>query len=147
MEPHERSSEHFWSICMTNFSHVLIVDDEPAHAGLIEILLDDIAPGSVSTIIDPSEVDDIAQHAPFGAQLLIDRRLGDRDALDVVQLLSSDRPDLRITLMSAFITEADRVDARQAGASAVFEKPMDLDGWRNQLLTLVVTGAAPRRAA
>jgi DNA-binding response OmpR family regulator len=132
---------------MTSFAHILIVDDEPAHAGLIEILLDDVAPTSNSTIIDPSEVDQLADRAPFGAQLLIDRRLGARDALDLVRQLAQDRPDIRITLMSAFITETDRIEARAAGASAIFEKPMDLDGWRNQLLALVVAGTTQRRAA
>jgi len=132
---------------MSNFAKIIIVDDEPAHAGLIEILLDDIAPGSDIASVDPSAVDTLAELAPFGAQLLIDRRLGNRDALEIVQQLASDRPDIRITLMSAFITEADRTAARQAGASAVFEKPMDLDSWRNQLLALVVTGASQRRAA
>ena len=132
---------------MTNFANIIIVDDEPAHAGLIEILLDDIAPGSDIAIVDPSEIDALAERASFGAQLLIDRRLGSRDALDLVQQLATDRPDMRITVMSAFITEADRIQARQAGASAVFEKPMDLDGWRNQLLALVVTGVGHRRAA
>ena len=132
---------------MTNFANIIIVDDEPAHAGLIEILLDDIAPGSDIAVLAPSEIDALSESAPFGAQLLIDRRLGSRDALDLVQQLATDRPDMRITVMSAFITEADRIQARQAGASAVFEKPMDLDGWRNQLLALVVTGVGHRRAA
>ncbi|MBT5774293.1 MAG: response regulator [Dehalococcoidia bacterium] len=132
---------------MTDFANIIIVDDEPAHAGLIEILLDDVAPGSNIAIVDPSDIDSLATRAAFGSQLLIDRRLGSRDALDVVQRLSQDRPDIRVTLMSAFITETDRTEARHAGASAVFEKPMDLDGWRNQLLALVVAGATQQRAA
>ena len=132
---------------MSNFSPVFIVDDEPAHAGLIEILIDDIAAGTPTTIVDPTDVDSIAGSAPFGSQLLLDRRLGTRDSLDVVQHLSEDRPDIRVTLMSAFITESDRIEARAAGASAVFEKPMDLDGWRNQLLAVVIAGTSSRRAA
>lgn len=132
---------------MTDFASIIIVDDEPAHAGLIEILLDDVAPGSDIAIVAPSDVDSLANRAAFGSQLLIDRRLGSRDALEVVQQLHQDRPDIRVTLMSAFITETDRTEARQAGASAVFEKPMDLDGWRNQLLALVLAGTTQRRAA
>ena len=132
---------------MSNFAKVLIVDDEPAHAGIIEILLDDIAPGTDIAVVEPSKLDQLADTIPFGAQLLIDRRLGDRDALEVVQQLSTDRPDIRVTVMSAFVDESDRIAAREAGASVVFEKPMDLDGWRRQLLALVVAGATHQRAA
>ena len=132
---------------MSNFPHVLIVDDEPAHAGIIEILIDDIARGTDVTVVDLAELGSLASRAPFGAQLLIDRHLGDRDALEIVRQLAEDRPDIRVTVMSAFIDEIDRIEARQAGASAVFEKPMDLDGWRNELLALVLAGARERRAA
>jgi CheY-like chemotaxis protein len=92
---------------MTNFANIIIVDDEPAHAGLVEILLDDIAPSSDIAIVNPSEIDELSESAPCGAQLLIDRHLGNRDALKVVQHLSTDRQDMRTTLMSTFVTESD----------------------------------------
>ena len=95
----------------------------------------------------PSPQHQLADTIPFGAQLLIDRRLGDRDALEIVQQLSTNRPDVRVTVMSAFVDESDRIAAREAGASTVFEKPMDLDGWRRQLLAVVVAGATHQRAA
>ena len=60
---------------MTDFANIIIVDDEPAHAGLIEILLDDVAPGSNIAIVDPSDIDSLATRAAFGSQLLIDRRI------------------------------------------------------------------------
>ena len=119
---------------------IAIVDDDDAHRDLMAHLLSVIAPGSSVTAFSPEDgaelTDELTERLPFGALVLLDRRLGPRDSLQLVPSLLGARPDVRVVVMSAFVTPEDRVDCLGSGASDVFEKPADLNGWRSILLSL-----------
>ena len=95
---------------------VAIVEDDAAHRDLMTHLLSVVAPGTRVSAFDPERGDELADELPFGALVLLDRRLGARDSLDLVPALLEARADLRIVLMSAFVTPEDRVACLGAGA-------------------------------
>jgi CheY-like chemotaxis protein len=109
---------------------LVLVDDDPAHRDLIASLVGIAAPS-----------------APTNALVLLDRRLGPRDALALLPALHALRPDLEIAVMSAFVTPEDRALLLAAGATSVFEKPGDLNGWRATLLSLLNAPDTTLRAA
>lgn len=126
---------------------VVIIEDDAAHRDLVTHLLSLVAPTARVSAFDPDRSDDLADELPFGALVLLDRQLGARDSLDLVPPLLHERADLRIVLMSAFVTPEDRVACLGSGASRVFEKPGDLNGWRSTLASLLEDGWDDARAA
>lgn len=121
---------------MNRGAPIVIVDDEDAHRDLIEHLLTVVAPDSSVLSLGVEAADELADRAPFGALVLLDRRLGARDSLEIVRPLRRARADLGVVVMSAFITPEDRVACHAAGATNVFQKPGDLNGWRSVLMSL-----------
>ena len=105
---------------MNDGRSVMVVEDDPAHRDLITHLLALVAPSTRVSPMAADEADDLAEYAPFGSLVLLDRRLGSRDSLELVAPLLRARPDLEIAMMSAFVTAEDRSACLHAGASSVF---------------------------
>ena len=132
---------------MNRGTPIVILEDDDAHRDLIARLLEQVAPDSPVLLLGPEDADSIADLAPFGALLLLDRRLGAHDSLPLIRPLRAQRPDLAVTVMSAFVTPEDRVTCHAAGAQSTFQKPGDLNGWRSVLMSLFDDGSALARAA
>jgi two-component system, OmpR family, response regulator len=126
---------------------IVIVDDDEAHRELIAHLVGMVSPQSPVTPLGPERVAELADVAPFGALILLDRRLGTQDSLPLIAPLRRARPDLRVALMSAFVTAEDRATCLEGGAPTVFQKPGDVNGWRSILMSLLGSDRGAARAA
>lgn len=132
---------------MNRGTPIVIVEDDDAHRDLIEQLLALVAPESIVLALGADDADDLANYTPFGALVLLDRRLGARDSLELVRPLRRARADLGVAIMSAFVTPEDRAACLAAGAGTVFQKPGDLNGWRSTLMSLFDDDRGRARAA
>ena len=115
------------------FGHpaVLILDDEPDHATIVQWLIAEVAPDiPVETMTQADALARRLAAAPDGALLLIDRMLNGRESLELLPELRAARPDLTVVLISAALSETDRARALAAGADRALEKPGQLGGWR-----------------
>jgi DNA-binding NtrC family response regulator len=119
-------------------SAVLIVDDEVDHAFIVRRMLADVAPDlPVEVITHPSGIASRLLEAPEGALVLMDRRLGPTESLDLLPGLREARPDLAVAILSAALVDEDRERALRLGALDAAEKPGTLDGWRTLLTGLL----------
>lgn len=132
---------------MKHAAPIVIVDDDESHRDLIAHLVGMVSPQSPVTPIGPEDVGELEDVAPFGALILLDRRLGATDSLALIAPLRRVRPDLRVALMSAFVTAEDRAACLEGGATTVFQKPGDVNGWRSILMSLLGSDRGTARAA
>jgi len=132
---------------MNGRTPIVIVEDDDGHRELIVQLLALVAPESSVLALGAEDRDDLANRAPFGALVLLDRRLGAIDSLDLIRPLRRARADLDVVAMSAFVTPEDRAACLASGASSVFQKPGDLNGWRAILMSLLDDDRGQPRAA
>ena len=123
-------------------STVLIVDDDPDHAFIARHVLLGLAPDlevRVLTALEGLAIELSA--APAGTLVLLDRLLAGVETYGALQETRAARPDLRVALLSAWLTPEEKARARAAGATATAEKPATLDGWRT-LLRGLLAGAS-----
>jgi len=120
-------------------SAVLIVDDESAHAAIIEWVVAELAPElPVRAFPRPELLQEQLGSVPEGALLLLDRMINGRESLAMLPDLRSGRPDLTVALMSSALSEDDRARALAAGADFAVEKPGHLASWRVVLAELLM---------
>lgn len=122
----------------TSPTAVLIVDDEPDHAFIARRVLLDLAPGvEVEVVSARAGLEELLLGAPQGALVLLDRLLGGIETYPALEVACTARPDLRIALLSAWLTPEEGSRARTAGAYRALEKPGTLQGWRDALRELL----------
>ncbi len=110
---------------------VFIVDDEPDHALIARHVLRGMAPELEVRVL--STIEGLARElavAPPGSAVLLDRLLGGVESYATLREVAAGRPDLRFTLVSAWLTPEEAERAREAGAADAAQKPANLDGWR-----------------
>jgi DNA-binding response OmpR family regulator len=117
----------------------LIVDDESAHAAIIEWVIAELAPElPVRAFPRPELLQEELGSVPEGALLLLDRMINGRESLAMLPDLRLGRPDLTVALMSSALSEDDRARALAAGADFAVEKPGHLASWRVVLTELLL---------
>lgn len=121
----------------------LIVDDEPDHALIIRHLLGELAPGlPIEVIGTAADLDARLRDAPGGALVLCDRLLAGTEVLPTLRGVAGERSDLTIALLSAWLSDEDRIRAMEAGATHAAQKPATLGEWR-ALLGDLLQAATP----
>ncbi|MSQ30915.1 MAG: response regulator [Dehalococcoidia bacterium] len=126
---------------------VVIIDDDPDHALIVGLVLEQIGAGA-QVRIDSSRagfLDALATVAP-GALMLLDRCLGPTESFDLLTQARMLRPDITTVMLSAVLSTADRARALRAGAVDAREKPGSIAGWRVLLTALLKDGQAARAA-
>lgn len=110
---------------------VIIVDDEADHALIARHVLRGMAPDLDVRVLSALEglTSELAS-APRDTAVLLDRLIGGVESYATLQQVVTDRPDVRVTLVSAWLTPEEAQRAIDAGATAATEKPGSLDGWR-----------------
>lgn len=132
---------------MTLPAHMVVVDDDVDQALLVRMILRQLLPGTdVTVMTDPRELADRLAVSPEGALVLMDRRLDGRDGAALFPALRECRPDLRLVLLSAALSDRERERALALGAHAALEKPGSLVGWRALLASVVLDAGAPEAA-
>jgi len=118
---------------------VLLVDDDIDHAIIAQRVLRDLAPAlPVQVATSPETFRERLGATPTAALVLLDRMLLGRDVTKLLlPSVRAERPDLRLVLLSAALSEDDRERALRAGASAALEKPTRLADWRSLLSRLL----------
>lgn len=122
-------------------SIVLIVDDDPDHAFIARHVLLGLAPDLEVRVL--TALEGLAAElsaAPAGSLVLLDRLLAGVETYGALEETRAARPDLRVALLSAWLTPEEESRAMSAGATATAEKPATLDGWR-ALLRGLLAGA------
>lgn len=112
-------------------STVFIVDDEADHALIAKHVLRGMAPDVEVRVLSALEglAAELAS-APAHTAVLLDRLIAGVESYPTLQEVAAARPDMRVTLVSAWLTPEEAQRARDAGASAATEKPGTLEGWR-----------------
>ncbi|MCC6237132.1 MAG: response regulator [Dehalococcoidia bacterium] len=120
---------------------VFIVDDEADHALIARHVLQGMAPDIDVRVLSALEglAAELAS-APRDSAVLLDRLIGGVESYPTLQEVVAARPDVRVTLVSAWLTPEEARRAREAGASVATEKPGSLEGWR-ALFRSVLGGA------
>lgn len=110
---------------------VIIVDDEADHALIATHVLRGMAPDIEVRVLSALEglAAELAR-APRHTAVLLDRLIGGVESYPVLREVVAARPDVRVTLVSAWLTPEEARRAHEAGASAATEKPGTLEGWR-----------------
>lgn len=110
---------------------VFIVEDEADHAQIAKHVLRGMAPDIEVRVLSALEglAAELAS-APPNTAVLLDRLIGGVESYPALQRVAAARPDMRVTLVSAWLTPEEAQRARDAGASAATEKPGTLEGWR-----------------
>lgn len=126
-------------------SAVVVVDDDADHAMIIGHVLAELAPQlAVTTVDEVGSADGWLSATPAGALVLIDRLLNGQDSIASLSTLRARRPDLRLVVLSAALSDGDRERALAAGAMLAAEKPAGLANWRTLLGGLLDPGGASR---
>jgi CheY-like chemotaxis protein len=115
--------------------HLLIVDDEPDSAEVVEMLL---APSRITTTIvyDAFEAINQLQAQPGAfSGLIIDLALPGMDGFGLLNKIRSSPTiaDLPLIAITAYHTPELKVRALQAGFNAYFPKPLDTSGFLGAL--------------
>jgi two-component system response regulator AtoC len=105
---------------------VLIIDDEPGLAGLLEATLE--LDGYEVRLAHTGSAGLGAAEAGFDGVVLLDLRLPDLPGLDVLQRLQQANPDNRIVIMTAHGSIDAAIEATRRGAYDFLTKSEDLPG-------------------
>jgi DNA-binding NtrC family response regulator len=102
---------------------ILIVDDEPALCGLMEMLLTERG-YEVTTAADAEAALRAFVKSPF--QLLItDKNLPGRDGIALMCDVKRQRPETDVIVITAYASKESAITALNTGAAAYLEKPFD----------------------
>ncbi|TWT65464.1 sigma-54-dependent transcriptional regulator [Crateriforma conspicua] len=120
-------------------TRLLIVDDEPhIRSGLQRGLKDEVE--TIKTAGDVNSALDLMESNEFDA-LIADVRLpGDRDGMDLVQIVAEQYPRMTVIVITAHGTVEMAVEAMRRGAFDFITKPVDLDLIRQQVRRAIEHG-------
>lgn len=104
---------------------VAVVDDDPDLRRLVVRALEnagyDVAEGG-----DGTDAVDLARSSGLDAMVL-DVRMPEMNGLEALEIVKTERPELAVILLTAFIDVRDAVAAIKTGACDYLEKPIDFD--------------------
>jgi DNA-binding response OmpR family regulator len=116
---------------MSQFEHVVIVDDELDHAVISRLVLAQVAPEvGVETFTDLKGLGARLAEVTPRSLVVMDRMLNGTESFGLIEQLKAARPDLTIVLVSAVLSAHDHQRAVEVGATLAAEKPGDLIAWR-----------------
>jgi CheY-like chemotaxis protein len=81
-------------------------------------------------------VDRLREHLPRAVVVVTDVEMPEMDGLHALRRIRRTLPDVRVIVITGMADEGIRRDARELGAAAVFEKPVDLVRLRDTTLAL-----------
>lgn len=125
--------------------HILLVEDDPAHAKLlIRQLMDDESGLSVDRVEDgESALQYVRREGAYRARprpdlILLDLRLPRMSGLDVLHALKADS-DLQVipvVMLTTSDSDCDVIEAYRLGANSYLVKPIDYDQYRRMVRDL-----------
>lgn len=127
-------------------SHVLIVEDDPAVAGMIEMML--ALEGYTSELVPDGGAARKRLDGPAPALMILDVMMPKIDGLQVLRDLRA-RPDweaVPVVVCSALRSDEDVWEGWTSGADYYLVKPFDIDHLRSVVLRLLTNGAGGRAA-
>lgn len=120
-------------------NRLLIVDDEPhIRSGLQRGLKNEAA--SIETAGDVNSALDLLETKEFDAMIADVRLPGDRDGMDLVNIVRERYPRLTVIVITAHGTVEMAVEAMRRGAFDFITKPVDLDLIRQQVRRAIEHG-------
>lgn len=127
---------------MTPLGHhrhtVLVVDDDPSVLDCYRKLLNRAGYKTI-TESDPRKVLMDGRDLEDVALLLVDYKMPEMDGLTLLAELRRREFRARCILVSAFLNEGVRQQARHLGVDQILEKPVDVDSLRGVLAELLPT--------
>ena len=107
----------------TGPTRILVIDDEPAIASLVEIVLGDRG-YQVKTAAD-GEAGLAAFNERFYHVVITDKNLPGQDGVTVMRAIKQRRPETDVILMTGYGSKESAIAALNSGAVAYLEKPFD----------------------
>lgn len=115
----------FWGVIPIEHRRILIVDDEPAIIGFIELNL--MAAGYEVLAASTGE-EGLEQATTAECNLVVtDLKLPDMDGVELMRQIHAGAPHIPVIIMTAYGTIENAVDAMKQGAHDYVTKPIDLD--------------------
>ncbi len=112
-------------------NHVLVVDDDNAHRGMLRTMLRSWG-FTVDEATDGDEAIELVREKPFDA-VLTDVRMARVDGIHALKAILEYNPALPVILMTAYSSVETAVDALRIGAYDYLVKPLDFDLLREPL--------------
>ena len=112
-------------------NHVLVVDDDNAHRGMLRTMLRSWG-FTVDEATDGDEAIELVREKPFDA-VLTDVRMARVDGIHALKAILEYNPALPVILMTAYSSVETAVDALRIGAYDYLVKPLDFDLLRETL--------------
>lgn len=109
---------------MEEKTKVLVVDDDRRMVKTISDILTVKGHEAIAAYTGEEAVEKVKSDNPDC--VLMDIRMPGMDGIEVLKTIKAISPGLPVVLMSAYATEAQAEEARQAGAYAVINKPLDV---------------------
>jgi DNA-binding NtrC family response regulator len=120
-------------------TRLLIVDDEPhIRSGLQRGLTNEVT--AIETAGDVNSALDLLEAREFDAMIADVRLPGDRDGLELVNIVSQRYPRMTVIVVTAHGTVEMAVEAMRRGAFDFITKPVDLDLIRQQVRRALAHG-------
>jgi CheY-like chemotaxis protein len=117
---------------MRKLSRVLVVDDDP---GIRETMNDILTLEGFDVTVAPDGASAIALCRKEGFDVaLLDIRMPGMDGVETLEALKAITPDLRVVMITGFEAGDLARRAMDAGAEAVFHKPLDVASFLPLLL-------------
>ncbi len=118
-----------------NDAHILVIDDDPAHAEITAEVL-----SRVGYDVDTAHTgEDGLRMAGVGDydSVLCDLKLPDIDGMEVLKRLKAHDADIEVVIVTGYASVEKAVDALQTGAYSFLEKPVNRDALRNTIAKAV----------
>lgn len=123
---------------MTEIPRILIVDDEPE---IREELAEYLAGKGYRVIVAGDGPEGLAKFRAEPCDLVItDMKMPGMAGDEVIRRLRGIAPGLPVVVLTGHYSTKDVADAKQAGAAAVFNKPIKLRSLHDALKTLLADG-------
>lgn len=113
-------------------SHILIVDDDPAHRTMLRTLLRSWG-ASVAEAADGAEAVALCKETSYDL-ILMDVQMPEVDGISALQAIKSYNPSIPVLIMTAYSKVESAVEAVKAGAYDYLSKPFDFDSLKLTIL-------------
>jgi CheY-like chemotaxis protein len=122
-----------------NQGHALIIDDNPTNLGVLSRLLSKQGI-SCTTIVDPSQIENVLQNLPQVDIAFVDLELPEMNGYEILDKLRTDERFHSIPIVACTVHVSEINEAYQQGFHSFLGKPLDAEKFPDQLAKILSGG-------